>query len=567
MSHVTAHIVRDRQRSRSRAGVFLVLLAPIAMAQTQPDAGQILQQTRPPNWIAPSNQPLTPIPLTPNQSEVPKASASSEARVLVERFDFVGNTSISSAALRQELSEFAGKQLNFGDLMQVVERIETRYKREGYFLAQGSLPPQKIRNGVIEITINEGLLGELRLEGESRIAPEVVYGYLDHLSKGKPLTLPTLERQILLVNELSGSQATLDLQAGENNGTSDVVLLQKADPLASPKLELNNYGAPSTGEYRAGFSLDLNSPFHQGEHVAFNAMNSDTQGLASYGLRTDWPVGSNGVHVLAALSRAQYSLGAAFASLKASGTADSVHLGTSYPYVRSRVHNVRIQADAEANQLRDEFQSTNTVLDKASQAISLSLDSDWSDESAGTTSRVNATLKSGKLSLGTAAHTQDTGANGLNTEGTFNKINLTLQHSKVLGGSWSASGLLMAQWTDKNLDSSEKLSLGGPTSLPGYASGEGNADIGYQIKATVRRQMGNQFVLGAYADYADLQINVSPLAGVKNTKHLSDVGLSLDWQYERRVNVNAQVAWALDEAQNPTDDKHPHLWVTASLNW
>jgi hemolysin activation/secretion protein len=537
------------------------------MAQTQPDAGQILQQTRPPNWMAPSNSSQSPISITPTQSETPKASDSSEARVLIDRFDFVGNTSIGSEALRQELSEFAGKQLNFGELMQIVERVEARYKREGYFLAQGSLPPQKIRNGVIEITINEGLLGEVRLEGESRIAPEVVYAYLDHLSKGKPLTLPTLERQILLVNELAGSQATLDLQAGENNGTSDVVLLQKADALAGPKLEFNNYGAASTGEYRAGFSLDLNSPFHQGDHVSFNAMNSDTQGLASYGLRTDWPIGSDGVHLLAALSRAQYSLGAGFASLKASGTADSVHLGSSYPYVRSRIHNVRVQADAEANQLRDEFQSTNTVLDKASQAISLSLDSDWSDESAGTNSRVNAALKIGRLSLGAAALTQDIGASGLNTEGTFNKINLTLQHSKILGGAWSVSALFMAQWSDKNLDSSEKLSLGGPTSLPGYASGEGNADSGFQLKATVHRQMGNQYVLGAYADYADLQINVSPLAGAKNAKHLSDFGISLDWQYERRVNVNAQVAWALDEAQNPTDDKRPHLWVTAALNW
>ena len=567
MAHLWAHVHSSLKLVGICVRVGILLFTSVAMAQSQPDAGQILQQTRPPQWMAPSNQSQTPIPAKPSQSEAPKASSSSDVRVLVDRFDFVGNNSISSDVLRKEISNFSGKQLNFGDLMQVVETVEARYKRDGYFLAQGSLPPQKIRNGVVEITINEGLLGEVRLEGESRIAPEVVYGYLDHLSKGKPLTLPTLERQILLVNELSGAQATLDLQAGESNGTSDVVLMQKADPLANPKLELNNYGAPSTGEYRGGFSLDLNSPFLQGEHVSFNAMNSDTQGLASYGLRTDWPIGSDGVHLLAALSRAQYSLGAAFASLKASGTADSLHVGSSYPYMRSRVHNVRLQADAEVNQLRDEFQSTNTVLDKTSQAISLSLDSDWSDESAGANSRANATLKSGKLNLGTAAHTQDTGANGLNTEGTFNKINLTLQHSKVLGGSWSASGLLMVQWADKNLDSSEKLSLGGPTSLPGYASGDGNADSGYQLKATVRRQMGNQVLLGAYADYADLQINVSPLAGVKNTKHLSDVGISLDWQYERRSNVNALVAWALDEAQNPTDDKRPHLWVTASLTW
>jgi hemolysin activation/secretion protein len=545
-------------------GMCLALVATGVAAQSPPDAGQLLQQTRPP--LAPA--PLTPPPVL-NTLRPPQAapSASSDARVSVDRFDFVGNSSISADLLRAQLGEFVGKALNFGELMQIVEKVETYYKAQGYFLAQGFLPPQKIRNGVIEITISEGRLGEVRLEGESRIAPDVVYAYLDPLPKDQPLTLPLLERQILLVNDLAGSQATLDLQAGEKNGSSDVVLVQKLDAPAGLRLDINNHGAASTGENRAALSLDLNSQLHQGERIALNAMSSDTQGLASYGVRTDWPIGAHGLRLLASLSRAQYSLGADFASLKASGTADALHLGASYPVVRSRSHNLRLQLDAETNQLRDAFQASNTVLDKTSNAFSLALDADWSDEASGSSTKAVATLKSGNLALGPAAQAQDASAGGLKTAGGFAKLNLTLQHARVLAQGWSASALLVAQVGNNNLDSSEKLSLGGPGSLPGYASGEGNADSGYQIKASLRRQFGDALALSAFADVADLQLNVSAPASVRNSKHLSDFGLALDWQYARRFTLSSQLAWAIDELQNPSDTRRPHVWVNAAFTW
>ena len=537
-------------------------------AQTAPDAGRILQDTKP----APAFPPSSSAPI---QSHLPQISRpkteSSDVRVKVERFAFTGNSALSADELAKAVAHFAGQALDFGELTQAVEAIEARYKQAGFFLAQVYLPPQKIHDGVVEITVNEGRLGEARLEGESRVAPDVVFGYLDKLPKNEPLTLPVLERQVLLINELAGGQASLDLQAGDAAGTTDVVLAQKSEEAVNIRFEANNYGLPSTGENRFGATVTLNSPANAGERITLNALTSDNAGLSSYSLRDELPVGAQGVHLFVSASRAQYSLGGTFASLKANGIADSVHLGASYPYIRSRAKNLRIQLDADKSSLHDEFQSTNTVLEKQSEGATLLLSYDWLDEVSGAaSSKIDLSLKSGHLSLGTTAAAQDAPPSGLSTAGSFSKANLTLQRQQTLSKDWSVSVLVMGQVASKNLDSSEKLSLGGPTSIPGYASGEANADSGYQTKLTLRWQAAPRVSLTTFMDFAELQLSVNPLASTaagKNTKRLSDAGFGLDWQLDKHFSVNALVAWAGEEAPNATDNKQPRLWINAGYSW
>ncbi|MBI4984866.1 MAG: ShlB/FhaC/HecB family hemolysin secretion/activation protein [Rhodocyclales bacterium] len=200
--------------------MLLALLPCAVLAQTPPDAGRILQETRPQPERGPALA-VPPIQTPPRPATAPAAAG--EVRVQVSQFDFTGNSALTTETLRAAVAQWTGRALNFGELIQVVEAVEARYKEAGYFLAQGYLPPQKIRDGAIEIAITEGRMGEARLEGESRIDPDVVFGYLDRLPKGEALTLPLLERQVLLINELAGSRASLDLQAGETPGSTDVV--------------------------------------------------------------------------------------------------------------------------------------------------------------------------------------------------------------------------------------------------------------------------------------------------------------------------------------------------------
>jgi hemolysin activation/secretion protein len=544
----------------------LSLAAPL-LAQTTPDAGRILQETRP----APERAPAVTVPpiQAPAQPRAPVPAVSGDVRVQVTGFDFTGNSALSTETLRAAVASWAGRSLSFGDLIQVVETIEAHYKQAGYFLAQGYLPPQKIKDGAIEIAISEGRMGEARLEGESRIAADVLFGYLDRLPKGEALTLATLERQVLLINELAGGRTSLDLQAGEAPGSTDIVLAQQAEPLISGRAEANNHGSPSTGDKRLSVNLNANSPFHLGERITASVLTTDSGKLTSYNLRGDIPVGGDGWRLSATASRAEYSLGGAFTALRASGQADSWRLGASYPLIRSRAANLKLQLEADHSKLVDTFRAAGTETDKRSRGLTATASGDWLDDFLGSSStRAELALRTGRLQLDPTAAGQDAPPGGSGTAGSYRKATLTAQRQQGISPALSLQGNLTWQIAGKNLDSSEKLSLGGPATLPGYANGEASGDSGVSAKLALRWQALPELALTAFTDYARLQLAHRPLPTVtNNSKRLTDAGLGADWLVGNGFTASAILAWAGKDTPNVADNDKPRLWFSLGYGW
>jgi hemolysin activation/secretion protein len=490
-------------------------------------------------------------------------------RVQVTHFEFTGNRALSSEVLAAAVAAFAGRSLSFGDLIEAVEAVEARYKQAGYFLAQGYLPPQKIKDGAIEIAISEGRMGEARLEGESRISAAILYRYLDRLPKGEALTLSVLERQVLLINELAGGRASLDLQAGEEAGSTDVVLAQQPEALVAGRVEANNHGSPSTGEKRLSLNLNANSPFNMGERLTGSALTTDTGKLTSYNLRGELPVGADGWRLSAAASRAEYSLGGAFSALQASGQADSVRVGAAYPLLRSRAANLKLQLEADQSKLADKFRAANVELDKQSRGLTLTASGDRLDEwLGGGSTRADLVLRAGRLSLDAAAEAQDAPPAGPGTVGNFSKTTINLQRQQTVTRDISMQLQFSWQMAGKNLDSSEKMILGGPATLPGYTNGEASGDGGTLFKYALRWQAAPALALSVFVDSARLRLAHPPLpTATKNLKRLSDSGISVDWLLGKGYSANAILAWAGKEAPNPADNDRPRLWLSLGYGW
>jgi hemolysin activation/secretion protein len=522
-----------------------------------------MQETRPPLEQAPAvSVPPIQVPAQPHPAA---PSGGGDVRVLVAKFIFSGNSVFSDDQLQAIVAGWKGRQLNFGELIQAVEAIEASYRSAGYFLAQAYLPPQKIKDGSVEIAVSEGRLGETRLEGESLVSSDVLFSYLDRLPKDQALTLPLLERQILLINELSGSRANLDLQAGDQPGTTDVVLALKPDEMLSGRVELNNYGLPSTGEKRLGVTLDANSALGLGERISFGALTSENRNLTSYNLRGELPAGSDGWRILAGASRAEYTLGGSFAALDASGFADSLRLGVAYPFIRSRAANLKLQVEADDNKLVDRFRAYGFDLDKRSRGLTATLSGDLLDElMGGGATRADLALRSGHLVLGPVAKAFDSAG----TAGSFDKATITVQRQQTLGGAWSLQLQYLQQLASKNLDSSEKLTLGGPTTLPGYANGESSGDEGLLAKLAVRWQVMPELGFSAFTDYGSLRIARNPSAAATvNRRRLTDAGISADWSIGKGFSASAILAWAGKESPNPADNDRPRFWFNLGYAW
>ena len=543
----------------------IALNLPIVAIAAPPDAGQILRDTKPATPLPPARQPEENlVPETAKPTAQP--SPSDDVRVTISHFTFTGNVTFSEEVLHAAIADTENKPLNFGELMAVVDKVEAVYKKAGFFLAQAYLPPQKIKDGTIEISVSEGLIGQSRLEGESRIKPGVVYAYLDKLPKGAAVKLTEIERQILLINDLAGSRATLDLQASDEAGKTDIVIAQKQDALITGRVEVNNHGMESTGKNRTGVFLNVNSPLKRGDRLNANWVRSENGDLASYGLNYDLPIGAQGFHINAGTSLAQYSLGGINSPLDASGTVRTYHAGASYSVLRSRNANLVFKLDAAHNDLGSHAAVTDSSLNRDSftNGLSATANIDWLDEwLGGGSNRAEIVVTGANLHLSATEKTDDS----FNTDGRYGKALVTLQRDQTITSSVMLQAQALHQIALKNLDSSEKFSIGGPTTLPGYASGEASGDEGTLLKLKLNWRVRNDTALGLFADYAHIDLAHDPLAGTDNKRHFSDAGLSLDWQGTQGLTASMLVAWAGGEKPNPADNDRPRFWANVGYNW
>jgi hemolysin activation/secretion protein len=169
-------------------------------------------------------------------------------------------------------------------------------------------------------------------------------------------------------------------------------------------------------------------------------------------------------------------------------------------------------------------------------------------------------LRSGQLILNAAATADD----GYNTRGEFSKLVLNATRQQNLGKEVSMQVALNAQEAGKNLDSSEKLSLGGPLTLPGYGNGEAVADSGYWLRLGTRWQVQSSLTLSAMTNWAQLRLAKQALANasVNNTRELADFALGADWVLLKNLNASALVAWPLLKANVIEDNNKVRLWLS-----
>ena len=128
---------------------------------------------------------------------------------------------------------------------------------------------------------------------------------------------------------------------------------------------------------------------------------------------------------------------------------------------------------------------------------------------------------------------------------------------------------LNGQQAGKNLDSSEKFSLGGPTSVRAYPSGEGSGDEGYRGTLELRHTMMPKVQGVLFYDFGSVKINKTPFgAAGNNHKALSGAGFGVNAGVGQ-VQIKASLAWRTRGGQ-PTSIpaaavKSPTVWVQASV--
>jgi hemolysin activation/secretion protein len=510
------------------------------------DAGSLMREAPQPVPMQRSNAPV--LPRVPVEAQV--TAPQDGPKVTVKSVRFHGVRAFPEATLLDLVAEAQGKTLDGKQLQALSERITAYYRAQGYLLARAYLPTQRMTEGAVEIAVAEGRLSRLSIDANTPAEAAQVQSYLTDLHLGEPLQSMPLERDLLLLSDLPGVKVLPSLLPGETVGTSHLDVQIKSTRAVNGSVTLDNHGNHYTGEARVSSRINIANSFFLGDSLDLSAAYA---GPGFHYGRLAWqtPVGGHGVQVGVAGAVMGDTLGQEAASLQASGRASDFTLYALQPLVRSRTLNVQAQGAWDIKRFDDTVLGSTST--KQVQVLSLGLSGSapvlW-----GATSQGSVTLTLGRLQNGY----------GDPTNGDYAKISFQGEYQQPVGRTTAITVKVSGQGAGKNLDTSEKIALGGPQGVRAYGVGEGAADDALLARTELRRTWAdNSLQTKVFVDAAKgIPAHTALPGNSAHIRNLAGAGLGLDVKllpYD--VLFQTAIAWRMVGLASTHLDRSPRLWA------
>lgn len=289
--------------------------------------------------------------------------------------------------------------------------------------------------------------------------------------------------------------------------------------------------------------------------VLVNASRGTTFGRLDYSLAA----GNSGLRLGVNASALDYDLvQPTFKALQANGTARTVGLGATYPIFRHTDRGLSLGATLDTKNLRDLTIAGETGNRRVGVA-SLSLAGFSTDAVfGGGATQYDAAFGTGKSDQRNAAALA-ADATTRQVQGNYSKFNYSLRRLQSLSSDWSLNATLRGQTASKNLDSTERFVLGGPSAVRAYPVGEAVADEGWLLSLGLNWRASEQLAASVFVDTGGVRLNNNLWAGwnagnprLQNDYRLSGAGVGIDWRFATQSIASFVIARSI--GSNPGRD-------------
>lgn len=495
-----------------------------------------------------------------------------EVRIIVREFVIRNASRFSVEELQTLLRDSLDQEIGLAELKARIGRITEHYHKQGYPAAYAYLPPQEIGpDGKVEILVIEGYFGEVHLRNASRMRTSVVESYLPRLQSGDALELAPLERSSLLLNELSGIGAQIKLNPGKDSGFADLDIDVADQPWIGGALTMDNQGSRHTGDgVRHNLGIEVRNPSTWGDALWLTLLDAGP-GMNYLQAGYQAPRGLTGLFRMEfEYSRVGYHLGGEFVAAGMQGDSENVGLRVSYPLVRRMALNVTAGAGGKQSRLQDRILSVRDNRARTLNTLDVGLSGDWQDTGY---NRWEMTLTHGQLEFDNIQHRRLDSLSA-RTQGMFGKAGWSYSRIQPIPflpdtiGSINVSG----QMAMTNLDSSEKMSLGGMHGVSAYPSGEALGDDGVLLKLQLEHDLSRVLTgiaLLGFGDYGQVDLNHKPWLAVMANNSVTLAGLGAGIRYQSGpFSLTLQRAWRMT-ARLPTagaDTPAGRQWLEMRLS-
>ena len=522
----------------------LAVFAPEVSAQVAPpDSGQVQRDTTKSTLTPPTKSRIKALPKLA-EAHIPDIPLGG-TEVLIKSVKFTGNTVYSNEELLALITDSLNKKHNLEGIRAIGAIINNYYHENGYYFSRTIIPIQEFNDGVLTISIQEGIYGKVKVAGDESIA-KGIGPFTETLQAGSVIELGKLENALLTIDDIPGVSIFPVITEGATIGTADLTITGKIDAITGGEIGVDNSGSRYTGPYRAKARWFRNSSLVFGDNIELNATASDAS-LWLGSINYDAPLNGSGLRGQLNYSYTSYELGKDFAPLGATGFAKVWSATLGYNLIRSQKVNLHISGGYQHKDLNDHYSVAGVNQNKTSDSFPILLHFDRRDKFMG--GGINyglLTWTPGTLNLDAGQLINDQGT--ARTDGFFSKVNLDLVRIQSLPENMSLYLRYSLQTANKNLDSSEKMSLGrSGEGVRAYPIGEGTGDQGWLAQAELRYNF-DEYAPYIFYDAGSTQSNHQAWdANSDKSRTIGGAGLGLRYNFaDQKFSANVNIAWRTD---------------------
>ncbi|MDC6178731.1 ShlB/FhaC/HecB family hemolysin secretion/activation protein [Ralstonia solanacearum] len=402
------------------------------------------------------------------------------------KFQIEGVKALPFPEIAAYFAPMAGHDVTVAQLLQAANDVTKLYADRGYPLSFAFVPAQTFEGGVVRITVVEGYVARMRVEG----TPGPLEGRLRAISKRmmdeRPLRRETFERVTGVLALQPGVQITATVQPPTTtDGASELVLDVKRQPYTiGTGVEYRSPGV------RAVVTGTLNSLTPLGEQISVSTLQPRGRDDETYYSAT-WaqPIGTDGL--LAKLTWSHYRGRPENLPLEQLGyqsryltDAQRLGLSLSYPVLLSNTRSLTLTGTAYANEDMQRYTPQNQAIapvDLSSKVRVVGTEALYTEVRPGETRRASLGIYQGIDGVGASKSLN----NNIDLGFLRTRITASEAHDLPFGFGMAISGA--AQYSGAVLPSSEQISFGGRFFGLAYPAGEVAGDRGWGMSFEINR--------------------------------------------------------------------------------
>ena len=485
------------------------------------------------------------------QQEVEEAA---KALISLKNIQFTGVTILGDMELKGIVEPFINTPMSYEQMLEIGMVVEQYYRKNNY-LARAILPPQDLTDGVLTVDVIESVFSKVEIEQELADLPNT-QAHVEAIIQaqqptGQPLNTQSLDRALALANDLPGMSAQGSLRQGRDAGETELLLKLYQGRTRQAELTVDNAGSRSTGFMRVMASLTWFNPNDLADML--NVVAVHTRGSDYARLAYSLPVGTDGWRVGLNTSVMNYEVVVGEQGMVgAVGRAITQGMEWVYPLLRADDRSATVTLTADTKKFQNTSAQGLLMSYYQAQVLAAQVSGFYRDlNPGGGTGTYSAQLTNGHINLD-GSLSQQTDKNGPNTGGTFNKIRLNGTWQQALTTQTSAFVSFTGQLADKNLDSSEKMQLGGMNGVRAYPTGEGSGSDAQLIQLELRHQLESGISLATFFDWGQVWLQHDPnFPGGPMHNQNTYKGFGASMGYTNDDGVNFKATWARKSGQNP----------------